>query len=44
MDEPTPVGQRLVDFIPSYQDYDARGNLTPLTEAPWPWRLQGKGY
>ena len=33
-DEPTPVGQRLVDFKPSYKDYDADGNLTPLVEAP----------
>ena len=34
MDEPTPVGKRLVDFKPSYQDYDADGHLTPLDEAP----------
>lgn len=33
MDEPTPVGQQLMDFKPSYKDYDALGNLTPLAEA-----------
>ena len=42
MDEPTPVGQQLVDFKPSYQDYDAQGNLTLLTEAPLALALQGK--
>jgi PAS domain S-box-containing protein len=42
MDEPTPVGQRLADFKPSYRDYDAQGNLTPLAEAPLARALAGQ--
>jgi PAS domain S-box-containing protein len=40
--EPTPIGQRLIDFKPSYQDYDAHGNKTPLIEAPLALALKGK--
>jgi len=42
MDEPTPVGQQLMDFKPSYLDFDAQGNLTPLTNAPLALALQGQ--
>ncbi len=42
LDEPTPAGQSLLDFKPSYLDYDAKGNLTPLSEAPLALALQGQ--
>ena len=42
VDEPSPVGQPLTDLKPSYQDYDAQGNLTPLAEAPLALALQGQ--
>jgi signal transduction histidine kinase/response regulator RpfG family c-di-GMP phosphodiesterase len=41
MDEPSPVGLRLTDFKPSYQDYDDEGNLTPLDKSPLALALQG---
>jgi len=40
-DEPTPIGQALVDFKPSYQNYDIEGNLTPLSKTPLALALQG---
>jgi signal transduction histidine kinase len=35
-DEPSPVGQSLSAFEPSYLDYDSEGRLTPLADAPLP--------
>jgi PAS domain S-box-containing protein len=41
MDEPSPIGQPLASFIPSYQEYDADGNLISILETPLALALQG---
>jgi PAS domain S-box-containing protein len=42
MDEPPPAGQTLMEIKPTYQDYDDRGYLTPLAEAPLALAIKGQ--
>lgn len=41
-DEPVSVGQALRNFAPSYVEYDANGDLIPLTKAPLVQAMQGQ--
>jgi PAS domain S-box-containing protein len=42
LDEPTPVGLRLADFVPTYQDIDAHGDPVSLGDAPLAQALLGQ--
>ena len=42
MDEPTPVGTPLLNFQPSYKDYDSQGNLGALEDLPLARALRGQ--
>ena len=42
MDEPTPVGQSLLEMKMSWKDCDLQGNPYPLEELPLPRALRGQ--
>jgi len=41
-DEPSYIGTSLFDFVPSFKDIDAEGNMSLIKDLPLAWSLKGE--